>query len=64
MAIVVIREGMDWWYGNGQHRVRAMLDQGVTRTVVARLVYPERVMDPVWPHNAPTAVELGIDPHG
>lgn len=37
-----------------------MLDAGVSRTIATRLVYPDLVRDPDWPHNAPTAAELGL----
>jgi hypothetical protein len=54
------RDGLRRTYHNGQHRSQAMLDAGVSRTIATRLVYPDLVRDPDWPHNAPTAAELGL----
>lgn len=53
-------DGLHRAYNNGQHRAQAMLDVGVTRTIATRLVYPDLVRDLDWPHNAPTAAELGL----
>lgn len=54
------RDGLHRTYNNGQHRAQAMLDAGVSRTIATRLIYPELVRDPDWPHSAPTAAELGL----
>ncbi|WP_433136439.1 hypothetical protein ACQPZ8_30095 [Actinomadura nitritigenes] len=54
------RDGLRRAYTNGQHRAQAMLDYGVKRTIATRLVVPDLVRDPDWPHNSPTAAELGL----
>jgi hypothetical protein len=49
-AIQLERDGLDRWYINGQHRVQAMLDAGVHRTITAHWIYPELFKDPDWPY--------------